>query len=209
MLPPPQLSPSPPLCACEVQYGSLASHVKPPWWQNGPSQFDCAPPSPAPAWSPGTMSGTTVAGSIGELGGSVRVGLVGSPGQPLPLLNSPMQPTCQLVVLEELPSDRNDVRWLRTKSTVQHGLVSPSAHPDGAGSSGLVTCQMPDCTDSHPARVHAVSPDATMSAAAQSSARPPPLIQSTTTVLQGMNVPSAHSGHDAIAAALARVALVL
>lgn len=166
------------------------------------------PPSPPPEWSAGTIPGTTLSGGSGLLGGSVRVGLVGSPGQPLPALNSPMQPTCQEVVLLVV-EERNVVMWLRTKSTVQHALVSPSLQPLGAGSSGLVTCQMPDCTDSQPARVQDVSPAATMSAAAQSSGRPPPVRQSETMEAQGIMEPSENSAQDAICEALARVAELL
>ena len=82
----------------------------------------------------------------------------------------------------------------------------PSGHPDGPGRSGLVTCQMPECTDSHPAFVHDVSPDARISAAAQSSGRPPPRAQSVTTALQGIHVPSGYEGHVEMVASVARVA---
>ena len=68
---------------------------------------------------------------------------------------------------------------------MQQGLVLPSAQPDGAGMSGLVTCQIPDGTDSHPAAVHDVSPAARIRAAAQSSARPPPRFQSFTMSAHG------------------------
>jgi hypothetical protein len=99
--------------------------------------------------------------------------------------------------------------WLRTKSTVQQGFVSPSAQPLGAGSSGDVTCQMPLCTDSQPARVQEVSPAATMSAAAQSAGLPPPVLQSFTMAGQGIKVPSAYGAQLWMADALARVELVL
>lgn len=104
---------------------------------------------------------------MGLLGGKVLAAFRTSPAQPLPLLNSPRHPTCQLVVAVALMFRVS--KWFLTKSTVQHGFVLPSAQPDGAGMSGLVTCQMPDATDSQPAAVQDVSPDATIRAAAQSS----------------------------------------
>jgi hypothetical protein len=151
------------------------------------------------------MSPTTLEISMGLLGGKLLAGFVRSPAQPLPLLNSPRHPTCQLVVSELLMFWVS--KWFLTKSTVQHGFVLPSWHPDGAGMSGLVTCQIPEATDSHPASVHEVSPDATIRAAAQSSLRPPPLTQFCAMVVQGTVDALGYSEQDAMSAADALVAM--
>ena len=60
------------------------------------------------------MVDTMVDGSIGELGGMVCPALVGSPAQPLPLLNSPVHPICQEVVLFGSGDAKYVVMWLRT-----------------------------------------------------------------------------------------------
>ena len=60
------------------------------------------------------MVDTMVDGSIGELGGMVCPALVGSPAQPLPLLNSPMHPMLPLVNLVGSTEAPRVVMWLRT-----------------------------------------------------------------------------------------------
>ena len=64
-------------------------------------------------------------------------------------------------------------------------------------------------TDMHPAAVHDVSPEAMMSAAAQSALRPPPVPQSAAIVRHGMLSPPGYARHVAIRVAFERVEVSL